>query len=51
LQEKYKGENPVLIRIQTNAGHGAGKPVAVIIAEHADVYSFIFRNLGVTPKL
>lgn len=51
LQEKYKGENPVLIRIQTNAGHGAGKPVAVTVAEHADVYSFIFKNLGVTPKL
>lgn len=51
LQEKYKGENPVLIRIQTNAGHGAGKPTAVIIAEQADIYSFMFKNLKVDPKL
>jgi prolyl oligopeptidase len=51
LQEKYKGDNPVLIRIQTNAGHGAGKPTSVIIAEQADVYSFFFKNLKVNPKL
>ncbi|NJK98179.1 MAG: S9 family peptidase [Bacteroidales bacterium] len=44
LQEKYKGENPVLIRIQTNAGHGAGKPTAVIIAEQADIYSFLLKT-------
>jgi len=50
LQEKYKGNNPVLIRIETKAGHGAGKPTAKIIDEYTDLYSFVFYNLGVTPK-
>ncbi|TBO37044.1 prolyl oligopeptidase family serine peptidase [Pedobacter kyonggii] len=46
LQEKYKGENPVLIRIETKAGHGAGKPTTKVIEEAADVWSFVFQNLG-----
>ncbi|RYD80377.1 MAG: S9 family peptidase, partial [Sphingobacteriales bacterium] len=46
LQEKYKGENPILIRIETNAGHGAGKPTAKLIEEAADIWSFVFKNLG-----
>jgi len=46
LQEKYKGENPVLIRIETNAGHGAGKPTTKLIEEATDVWSFVFQNLG-----
>ncbi|MCJ7553010.1 MAG: prolyl oligopeptidase family serine peptidase [Ignavibacteriaceae bacterium] len=50
LQEKYNGKNPVLIRIETKAGHGAGKPTTKIIEEVADVWSFVFYNLGVTPK-
>jgi prolyl oligopeptidase len=50
LQEKYKGNNPVLIRIETKAGHGAGKPTAKIIDEYTDIYSFMFYNLGITPK-
>ena len=50
LQEKYNGENPVLIRIETKAGHGAGKPTTKIIEEVADVWSFVFYNLGVKPK-
>nr|WP_276902108.1 prolyl oligopeptidase family serine peptidase [Pedobacter kyonggii] len=45
LQEKYKGENPVLIRIETKAGHGAGKPTTKVIEEAADVWSFVFQNL------
>jgi prolyl oligopeptidase len=49
LQTKYKGENPVMIRIETQAGHGAGKPTSKIIEEVADVWSFVFYNLGVTP--
>ncbi|MBI5217489.1 MAG: S9 family peptidase [Bacteroidia bacterium] len=50
LQEKYKGPNPVMIRIETMAGHGAGKPTAKLIEEYTDVFSFIFFNLGVTPE-
>ncbi|WP_231425497.1 prolyl oligopeptidase family protein [Pedobacter sp. Leaf250] len=48
LQEKYKGENPILIRIETKAGHGAGKPTTKMIEEAADVWSFVFQNLGMT---
>lgn len=47
LQEMHKGDNPVLIRIETNAGHGAGKPTAKSIAEAADVLSFMLWNFGV----
>ena len=46
LQEKYKGENPILIRIETKAGHGAGKPTAKMIEEASDTWSFVFQNLG-----
>lgn len=46
LQEKYKGSNPMLIRIETKAGHGAGKPTAKLIEESSDVWSFVFQNLG-----
>jgi prolyl oligopeptidase len=48
LQDKYKGENPVLIRIETKAGHGAGKPTTKVIEEAADVWSFVFQNLGMS---
>lgn len=47
LQEKQKGSNPVLVRIDTNAGHGAGKPTSKQIEEYADIWSFIFYNLGI----
>jgi prolyl oligopeptidase len=50
LQEKYKGYNPVIIRIETNAGHGAGKPTSKVIEEITDQWSFAFYNMGVTPK-
>ncbi len=46
LQEKQKGSNPVLVRIDTNAGHGAGKPTTKQIDEYADIWSFVFYNLG-----
>ncbi len=49
LQEKYKGNNPVLIRIDVKAGHGAGKPTSKVIEEQADIYSFMFYNMGVKP--
>ncbi|PQA55568.1 prolyl oligopeptidase family serine peptidase [Siphonobacter curvatus] len=46
LQEKHAGPNPVLIRIDTSAGHGAGKPTAKIIEEQADKWAFVFWNMG-----
>lgn len=46
LQECHEGENPVLIRIETKAGHGAGKPTDMIIQEQADKWSFLFWNMG-----
>jgi len=50
LQEKHKGTNPVLIRIETKAGHGAGKPTSKQIEEVADIYSFSWFNMGFTPR-
>ncbi len=47
LQEKSKGDNPVLIRVDVNAGHGVGKPTSKQIDEFADMWSFTFYNLGV----
>ncbi len=48
LQEKHTGANPVLIRIETNAGHGAGKPISKAIDEVADLYAFMFYNMGLS---
>ena len=50
LQENQQGKSPVLIRIDVKAGHGAGKPLSKQIEEMADIYSFAWYNLGVTPK-
>jgi prolyl oligopeptidase len=47
LQECHAGNNPVLIRIETKAGHGAGKPTAKLIEEAADKWAFLVRELGV----
>jgi prolyl oligopeptidase len=55
LQEKYKGENPVLIRVDINTGHasttalGSSKPVAKQIDEQTDNFSFLMYNLGMNP--
>lgn len=46
LQAAHAGEAPVLIRIETNAGHGAGKPTAMIIQEQADKWAFTLWNTG-----
>jgi prolyl oligopeptidase len=46
LQECHKGADPVLIRIETRAGHGSGKPTSMIIEEQADIYAFLQKNLG-----
>ncbi len=50
LQEKNTSSNPMIIRIDSKAGHGAGKPTAKVIDEQADIYSFIFKNMKVEPK-
>ncbi|MEM7736528.1 MAG: prolyl oligopeptidase family serine peptidase [Deinococcota bacterium] len=47
LQEHHVGDAPVLIRIQTNAGHGAGKPTKFIIEEQADIWAFLLHVLDV----
>jgi prolyl oligopeptidase len=49
LQEKHKGTNPVIIRIETSAGHGAGTPTSKLIEQYADRYSFAFFNMGIEP--
>lgn len=49
LQAADTGDRPKLIRIDSKAGHGAGKPIAKVIDEYADIYSFIFYNLGIDP--
>jgi prolyl oligopeptidase len=46
LQENAMGTNPALIRIEVNAGHGAGKPTSKQIDETGDIWSFVFYNLG-----
>lgn len=46
LQEHQKGNAPVLIRIETNAGHGSGKPIQKILETECDIYSFVMKNLG-----
>jgi prolyl oligopeptidase len=46
LQEVQEGTNPVLIRIDTGAGHGAGKPTGKQIEEQTDIFTFLFYNLG-----
>ena len=50
LQEKHVGDAPVLLRVETNTGHGFGKPLNKIIDVEADKWSFIFYNLGVNPS-
>ena len=50
LQECHQGDNPVLIRIDTKAGHGGGKPLTKVLEEQADIYGFILYNLGVKYK-
>ena len=48
LQSVNDGPNPTLIRIETNAGHGAGKPTNMVIAEYADRFAFALWNMGIT---
>ena len=46
LQAKQAGSNPTLIRIETDAGHGAGTPVSKTIEQYADIFSFTLKNMG-----
>ncbi|RRO15892.1 prolyl oligopeptidase family serine peptidase [Flavobacteriaceae bacterium 14752] len=46
LQAKQAGDNPVLIRIETDAGHGAGKPTSMVIQEQVDIFAFTLYNMG-----
>lgn len=51
LQECHKGPNPVLIRIETKAGHGAGKPTSKAIEEVADQWAFLVKTLNFKPNI
>lgn len=46
LQDKQTGSNPVLIRIETDAGHGAGTPISKTIDQYADIFGFTLYNMG-----
>lgn len=48
LQAAHEGANPVLIRVETQAGHGAGKPTSKLIDEATDIWAFTMYNLGMT---
>lgn len=50
LQAAETGSAPKLIRIDSKAGHGSGKPIGKVIDEWADLYSFMFKNLGIEPE-
>jgi prolyl oligopeptidase len=50
LQAAQTGPAPVLIRIETKAGHGAGKPTSKIIDERADIYAFLVKSLDMAWK-
>lgn len=51
LQEKHAGKNPVLIRVETQAGHGAGTPISKQIEQQADIYAFVWNEMGVVPEI
>lgn len=51
LQENHVGDNPVLIRIETDAGHGAGTPTSKQIEQGADRYAFAWYNMGIVPPI
>ncbi len=51
MQAAQSGNAPVLIRVETSAGHGAGKPLAKQLDERADMWAFLVKNLGMHPKL
>ncbi|QDF67343.1 S9 family peptidase [Shewanella sp. SNU WT4] len=46
MQAKQQGNDAIIMRIESNAGHGAGKPTAMNIAEQVDIYAFLWHNFG-----
>ena len=50
LQNAYKGSNPILIRIEQQAGHGSGKSVSQTIYTYSEWWSFLFKQLEMFPK-
>lgn len=51
MQKAQQGNLPMLIRIDVSAGHGAGKPTSKRIDEAADILSFMFSQMKITPQL
>jgi prolyl oligopeptidase len=51
LQSEDDGIYPKLLRLDIDAGHGQGKPLNKMIEEQTDIYTFIFKSLGITPKM
>ncbi len=47
LQAAHAGDNPILVRIETKAGHGLGKPTTKVIEDQRDMYTFLFKVLNV----
>jgi len=50
LQDASNGKTPTLIRIDSKAGHGSGKPMSKVLEEQSDIYSFIMYNMGMNSK-
>jgi prolyl oligopeptidase len=51
LQEKYKGKNPILLRVESQVGHDTGSTTSKTIERYADMYSFMFFNMGIVPDV
>jgi prolyl oligopeptidase len=50
LQAADTGKNPILLRVETKAGHGGGKPTTKVIEEVSDIYAFLFKTFGMQPR-
>ena len=51
IQTADAGKNPILVRVETKAGHGAGKPTTKVIEEQSDIYAFVFKVLGMENNI